>query len=172
MERLIILFVFVVNYSLAESIDDIVKRKTDSLKSIGTEKVFVHQLSLFNGRYDIPYDDPELECDNIPTVVHIFWLEGGQWNCLRLDKCGPFEIVKLGKIDFDKLKVDSQTEFKTKSAHFTKYKLTRLFNDSVDTVSISGTQLREEKGETIQTFKKVNKTIKRLEDSYRFKRVQ
>lgn len=174
MERLaiLILFVFVFNVSPANSIDDIVKKHTDSLKSHGIEKVFVHQYSLFNGRYSIPYDNDELRCDDIPTVVHLFWFEGGQWNCLRLDKCGLFEIVKLRKTDFDKLTVDKQIQFKKESAHFTEYKLTRLFNDSIDTVSISGSQLNSEKSEAIKTFKRINKVIKRLEKNHRFKRVQ
>ena len=172
MERLIILFVFVFNYSLAESIDDIVKKQTDSLKSIGTEKVFVHQLSLFNGRYDIPYDAPELACDNVPTVVHIFWFESGQWKCLRLDKCGQFEVVKLGNIDFDKLTMNKQIEFKKESPHFTAYSLTKLYGDNRESVKVSGSQLRNDRNGTVKTFNKINKVIKRLEDSHKFKRVQ
>jgi hypothetical protein len=172
MERLIILFVFVFNYSFADGIDDTVRRHTDSLKSLGIEKVFVHQLSLFNGRYDIPYDDPELECDNVPTVVHIFWAEDGQWKCLRLDKCGLFKVINIAKTNFDKLTVDKRLEFKKTSPHFTKYILTKLYKDDRESVSVSGSQLREEKNETIRTFKKINKTIKGLEDSHKFKRVQ
>lgn len=139
MERLTILFVLIFNYSLADSIDDIVKQKTDSLKSQGIEKVFVHQYSLFNGRYNISYDDKELECDNIPTVIHIFWFEVGQWNCLRLDKCGLFEVVKIDNADFDNLTVDDKVKFKKKSPHFTKYKLTKLYGDNRVTAFVSGT---------------------------------
>jgi hypothetical protein len=173
MDRLIILlFVFVFNYSLADSIDDTVKKQTDSLKSCGIEKVFVHQYSLFNGRYNIPYENKELRCDDVPKVVHIFWFEGGQWNCLRLDKCGLFEIVKLDKTDFDQLNVDEQIKLKKESPHFTAYKLTKLYGDNRESVLVSGTQLINDRNDTIKTFKKVNKVIKRLEDSNKFKRVQ
>lgn len=171
MDRLIILFIFVFNYSFAENINETIKKHTDSLKSLGIEKVFVHQLSLFNGRYDIPYDDPELECDNVPTVAHIFWSEGGQWNCLRLDNCGLFEIVKLAKSDFDELTIDERIKIKKDSPHFTVYKLTKMFGDNHVTVLISGTQLTNERNATIKTFRKVNKAIKRLEDNHKFKRV-
>jgi hypothetical protein len=152
MERLVILFVFIFNSSLVDSIDDVVKRQTDSLKSQGIEKVFVHQYSLFNGRYNIPYDSEELRCDSIPTVIHIFWFDGGQWNCLRQDKCGLFEIVKLDKSDFDNLTVDEQIKFKKDSPHFTKYKLTKLYGDNDVTVSLSGTQLANDRNGTIKTF--------------------
>jgi hypothetical protein len=170
MERLTILFVLIFNYLFADSIDDIVKQKTDSLKSQGIEKVFVHQYSLFNGRYNISYDDKELECDNIPTVIHIFWFEVGQWNCLRLDKCGLFKVVKIDNANFDNLTVDDKVKFKKKSPHFTKYKLTILYGDNHETVLVSGTQLTSERNGTIKTFEKVNKTIKRLEDDRKFKR--
>jgi hypothetical protein len=173
MDRLIILlFVFIFNYSVADSIDDVVKKQTDSLKASGIEKVFVHQYSLFNGRYNIPYDTEELRCADVPTVVHIFWFERRQWNCLRLDKCGLFEIVKLDKADFDKLNVDEQIEFKKGSAHFTTYRLTKLYRDSRESVLVSGAQLTNDRNDTIKTFKKVNKVIKRLEDNHKFKRVQ
>ncbi len=174
MERLTILFVLIFNYSLADSIDDIVKKQTqtDSLKSQGIEKVFIHQYSLFNGRYNIPYDIEELRCDNIPTVIHIFWFDGGQWNCLRLDKCGLFEIVKLDKVDFDNLIIDEQIKIKKDSPHFTAYKLTKLYGDNRVTVLVSGTQLTSERNGTIKTFEKVNNTIKRLEDNHEFKRVR
>ncbi len=172
MERLVILFVFVFNYSLADTLDEEVKMQTDSLKSRGIEKVFVHQYSLFNGRYNIPYDAPELRCDNVPTVVHIFWFEGSQWKCLRLDKCGRFEIVKLDKLNFDKLTVDVQIEFKKGSPHFTTYRLTKLYEETRESVLVSGTQLASERNGTIKTFQKINKIIRGLEDGHKFKRVQ
>jgi len=172
MERLVILFVFIFNSSLADSIDDVVKKRTDSLKSQGIEKVFVHQYSLFNGRYNIPYDNEELRCDSVPTVIHIFWFDRGQWNCLRLDRCGLFQIIKLDNSDFDALTVDEQIKLKKDSPHFTAYKLTKLYGDNRTTVLVSGTQLTKERNGTIKTFKKVNKSIKRLEDNHKFKRVR
>lgn len=172
MERLVILLVFIYNFSFVDSIDDVVKKQTDLLKSRGIEKVFVHQYSLFNGRYNIPYDNEELRCDSIPTVVHIFWLDGGQWNCLRLDKCGLFETIKLDKSDFDDLTIDERIKIKKDSPHFTAYKLTKIYGDKPVTVLISGTQLTNEKNTTIKTIEKVNKATKRLEDNHKFKRVQ
>ncbi len=172
MERLTILFVFVFNYSFADSLDNEVRKQTDSLKSRGVEKVFVHQYSLFNGRYEIPYDDDELRCENVPAVVHIFWFESGQWKCLRLDKCGPFEVVELDKTDFDNLTVDEQIKFKKQSPHFTTYRLTKLYGNNRESVLVSGTQLTNERNGTIKSFEKINKTIKRLEDSHKFKRVE
>lgn len=157
MERLVILFVFIFNSSLADSIDDVVKKQTDSLKSRGIEKLFVHQYSLFNGRYNIPYDNEELQCDSIPTVVHIFWLDGGQWNCLRLDKCGLFETIKLNKSDFDDLSIDERIKIKKKSPHFTAYKLTKIYGDKPVTVLISGSQLTNEKNTTTNTI--INRSV-------------
>ena len=154
MERLAILLVFISNFSFADSIDDVVKKQTDSLKSRGVEKVFVHQYSLFNRRYDIPYDNDELRCDGIPTVVHIFWIDSGQWNCLRLDKCGLFETVKLDKSDFDDLTIDEGIKIKKDSPHFTAYKLTKMYGENSEAVLISGTQLTSERNATIKTFKK------------------
>jgi hypothetical protein len=172
MERLVILFVFIFNYSFTDGIDDIVKKKTDSLKSQGVEKILIHQYSLFNGRYTISYDNKELECNNIPTVIHIFWPEGERWNCLRLDKCGLFEIIKLDNSDFDDLTVDEQIKFKKDSPHFTRYKLTKIYKDNSVTVAVSGTQLTKKKNRTIKAFNKVNKIIKQLEDNHKFKRVR
>jgi hypothetical protein len=170
MGKFIILFTFICKHSFAQSIDDTVRKHVDSLKSLGIEKVFIHQLSLFYGRRDIPYDDPELECDNLPIVVHIFWFQGGQWKCLRLDRCGPFNTIDIDKTKFDNLEVDEGIKFKTKSPHFAKYTLTKLYKDDRESVAVSGSQLRDEKNKTIKTFQKINKAIKRLEDSHKFKR--
>jgi hypothetical protein len=158
-------------FSLADGLDEDVRDLTDSLRSRGFEKIFVHQYSLFNGRYEIPYDNEELRCDNVPTVVHIFWHDSGQWKCLRLDNCGRFDIIKV-KDDFDQLSIDEKIEFKKNSAHFTKYRLTKFCQDDQTSVYISGTQLTKDRNSTTKTFKRVNKIIKQLEDNQQFKRVK
>jgi hypothetical protein len=172
MNRFIILFFILSGQcSLADGLEEDVKHLTDSLKSKGIEKLFVHQYSLFNGRYEIPYDDKELRCDNVPTVVHIFWDDNGQWRCLRLDNCGRFEVIPVAG-QFDDLPIDENIELKKKSAHFTKYKLTKFSKDDQISVSISGTQLRDDRNPTTRTFKRVNKLIRGLERSHRFSRVK
>jgi hypothetical protein len=171
MERLVILLIFISNISFEDIIDDVIKTQTDILKSRGIEKIIVHQYSLFNGRYNIPYDNEELRCDNIPTVAHIFWLDGGQWNCLRLDKCGLFNVIKLDKFDFDNFTIDDRIKIEKNSPHFTAYKLTEMYGENSVTVLISGNQLTNERNSTIKTFKKINKAIKQLEKNHKFKRV-
>lgn len=166
------LIIFGFNFFMSDNIDNTVKKQIDSLKSNGIKKMFVHQYALFNGRYNIPYDNDELRCNDLPTVIHIFWLEGEQWSCLRLDKCGLFEIVRLSRTNFGNLMIDDQVDLKKRSSHFTKYKLTKIFNDSVITVSISGTQLNSGKGQTFKSIRKINKTIRQLEDSNTFRRRQ
>ncbi len=64
---MIMLSVLVFNYSFAGSLYNEFRRQTDSLKSRGVEKVFVHQYSLFNRRYEIPYANGESRCENVPT---------------------------------------------------------------------------------------------------------
>jgi hypothetical protein len=172
MERLIIFILLLTSQlSFADDLDREIRQITDSLKSIGVEKVFVFQYSLFNGRYYIPYDDNELECDSVPTVAHIFWSDNGRWRCQRLDYCGRFEIVNVNA-DFGELPVDRRTIFEKKSAHFTRYRLTKLYKEDSMTVYLSGAQLQEDYNSTIRTFKKVSELIVQFEDNHEFKRVK
>jgi hypothetical protein len=172
MDRLIIShFVLVSHLSFAGDLDKEISQVTDSLKSVGVENVFVYQYSLFTGSYNISYDDNELECDSIPTVAHVFWNDNGRWRCQRLDYCGRFKIVDV-KTDFSKLRIDGNFEFKKKSAHFTRYRLTKLSKEGNVTVYVSGAQLREDRNSTTKTFKKIKKLIQRLEDSHKFKRME
>lgn len=172
MKSLTVLFILITNYSLAGNLDLEVKKQIDSLKNRGIEKVFFHQYSLFTGRYEILYDNVELRCDKIPTVVHIFWFENEGWRCLRLDHCGLFEKVNIAKIDFDKIVIDEAIEFKTPSPHFSRYTLTKFYKDNNTSVTLSGSQIRHDKNRTIKTFKKINKLIRKLEDSHQFKRLR
>jgi hypothetical protein len=172
MDRLIIYFCLLTSrLSFAGDLDKEIGQVTDSLKSIGIENVFVYQYSLFNGRYYIPYDDNELECDSIPTVAHIFWDENGKWKCQRLDYCGRFKIVDV-KVDFSDLHIDEDFEFKKKSAHFTRHRLTKLYKNRKVTVYASGAQLKGDRNSTTKTFKKLEKLIQQLEDNHEFKRAE
>jgi hypothetical protein len=170
MDRLIILIVLLTcQISFGGDLDKEIRQVTDSLKSLGVEKVFVYEYSLFTGRYNIPYDDNELECDSTPTVAHVFWKDDDRWKCQRLDFCGRFKIVDV-KADFDELPIDKEIKFRKQSAHFTRYQLTKLYKDDIETVYVSGAQVREDRNLTVDTFKKVRKIIQGLEDRQKFKR--
>jgi hypothetical protein len=170
MKVLTILLTLLGAESFGDSLADKIKAQTDLLNAQSIDTIIVHRYSLFTGRYNISYDDKELQCDNEPTVAHIFWLKNKRWTCLRLDNCGLFKIVDIKPIKWEKLNVDGQTKFSKGSPHFTKYSLTIISGANETTAFISGTQLREEKGGTINSFKTINKIIKGLEDKHRFKR--
>jgi hypothetical protein len=170
MKRLFILLCLLPNQiSFAGDLDKEIRQVTDSLSSIGVHNILVYQYSLFTGRYNISYDDNELRCDSIPTVAHIFWDDNGRWRCLRVDYCGSFNVIDV-KTDLSNLAIDENLEFKKKSAHFTRYRLTKLKKDGSVTVYVSGDQLREDRNSTTRTFRKIERLIQRLEDKHEFKR--
>jgi hypothetical protein len=171
-KKLVILLMFLWTNSFADNLADEIKKQTDSLRTHNIDTIIVHRYSLFNGRYNISYEDKELQCDNEPTVAHIFWARNKQWYCLRLDNCGLFELIEINAIKFAKFKLDPKFEFKKESAHFTLYRLTIISDDKEKKLSKSGTQKTKEKGYTVKTFKTINKIIKGLEDNHRFKRAE
>lgn len=172
MKKLIIPLVFLVTNSFADILASKIKKQIDSLRTQNIDTIIVHRYSLFNGRYNIPYKDKELQCGNEPTVAHFFWVRNKQWYCLRLDNCGLFELIKIKAIKFKKVKIDPQFEFEKGSPHFSLYTLTSILADSEISASMSGTQIIKKKGKTVKTFRTISKTINALEDKRRFKRAE
>ncbi|QHT67194.1 hypothetical protein GXP67_11335 [Rhodocytophaga rosea] len=171
MRKLIAILIFFWTNSYGDDLNDKLHRMTDSLKNYGINSIIVHRYSIFGGRFEIPYDQKELQCGARATVAHIFWAKNNQWNCLRLDYCGLFELIEIKPIRFNNIKIDPEIKFNQGSPHFTQYNLTVIYNGSEDNVRLSGFQLTKEKNGTTKTIKTINKIIEELENKGRFKRV-
>jgi hypothetical protein len=169
--KLFVVLIFICTYSFGR---DTLAIKIDSqvqlLKSQGIDTIIIHRYSLFNGRFEIPSENRELECNVEPTMAHLFWCRNKEWFCLRMDNCEPFKVVENVPIDFVSISIDPRIKFRKKGAHFTLYKLTILTLDRNDLVSLSGDQLREDKSRTSKSIKSLNALIRKLEDTGAFKR--
>jgi hypothetical protein len=156
---------------LADSLDIKISHHVNTLRSQGIDSIIVHRYSLFNGRFEIPYDSQELRCEHEPTVAHIFWYENSRWNCVRMDNCEPFEKVENVSVPFEKIRIDNRVQFSKKSSHFSLYKLIILSSNNRDSVKISGDQLTADKTQAAKSIRMLNDIIKNLEARNQFRRI-
>jgi hypothetical protein len=155
--------------SVADSLDIKISEYVKRIRAENVDTILIHRYSLFNGRFQIPYDSKELVCDGTPTVAHVFWFKNNQWHCKRIDTCSSFETIDDIKINYQKIVIDPELAIIKSSPHFVTYEIKVLSRGSEKYLTINENQLQG-KNQTCATIKRLNKIIKGLEHNNMFHR--
>lgn len=176
MKRCLLIFTLFLDVnSYAQNIDSLKNSLLEDLKSKQTELIIVHRFLMLNGRFYIPYDNKDLNCDGIPAVYNVFWLDSDILKCQRIDPCGYFEPIQIDNFidikEIGKVK-NNNVDFFKNSPHYTLHTLNIYQNNSVIRRKLSGKQIKKGSGSTIKFMKKLEKKIRELEEGPNFKRAE